>query len=419
MLLQITFCVLGVSVVFAAVFYPSELRGCSSYHALADRTVGRVYLNQCYYLHINDRFYSDREYTSERLDDYSFQKRHMWHYFANENHDTHVSDGLIALLTSEFYAKFKYPIINLQVTHSDYFTINTTSSNCLKLDIVRKTIFSDPECLLAPTIILTDQFNYQHGTFEENFLRNRMYKSSTGSVVPCKDTKDSAVVGSTKCFFFLDNLKSCTIASIQNVPQYRDFERFIIHKSFEVVQKICYNFLVHFTDCFMHLHNNPVHSFIIHLNPALFLKYSGSTYFVVDNTTEGFYIADVIRKRLDYVSNYQTGVSRLWEKHGLEGRLHLCEKEYPPKHKSVEIQRYNIKIESDEVASYENDNTTMPVFFNFTTKQEKTIYTKINASTIIIALACVSFVVFIVLVLVCLRNHPENNDDQDSLITNC
>ena len=324
-----------------------EMVPCVCQNCEKDKVVGLVVLGDCYYIHINDRF--SYAYTGVKQ--------------FKGGLDVDIADGLTAQLTSQFYSRFKYPVINYNVYDSKLFRTNATSTKtCLKLDIASGYIYDDKllkYCKEEPSIVQTDIYDLTTTPDTMDILRDYGLGVEPDS---CADMQDSAVIGNDTCFYFMNVNEFCTIASIQTAEEYDAFERFVLHKSMNVTKSICglssaAQSLMFYSSCVFSLHNNAYQTFVVHINPIFFKNEFIKTFFSLSRLDTGFYLVDIIRRRMEYFVSYDSAINAINNRYGLFERKHLCEKDLVYDKKKYSKER---KKSPKPIAST-TSTTTMPI----------------------------------------------------------
>ena len=324
-----------------------EMVPCVCQNCEKDKVVGLVVLGDCYYIHINDRF--SYAYTGVKQ--------------FKGGLDVDIADGLTAQLTSQFYSRFKYPVINYNVYDSKLFRTNATSTKtCLKLDIASGYIYDDKllkYCKEEPSIVQTDIYDLTTTPDTMDILRDYGLGVEPDS---CADMQDSAVIANDTCFYFMNVNEFCTIASIQTAEEYDAFERFVLHKSMNVTKSICglssaAQSLMFYSSCVFSLHNNAYQTFVVHINPIFFKNEFIKTFFSLSRLDTGFYLVDIIRRRMEYFVSYDSAINAINNRYGLFERKHLCEKDLVYDKKKYSKER---KKSPKPIAST-TSTTTMPI----------------------------------------------------------
>ena len=324
-----------------------EMVPCVCQNCEKDKVVGLVVLGDCYYIHINDRF--SYAYTGVKQ--------------FKGGLDVDIADGLTAQLTSQFYSRFKYPVINYNVYDSKLFRTNATSTKtCLKLDIASGYIYDDKllkYCKEEPSIVQTDIYDLTTTPDTMDILRDYGLGVEPDS---CADMQDSAVIANDTCFYFMNVNEFCTIASIQTAEEYDAFERFVLHKSMNVTKSICglssaAQSLMFYSSCVFSLHNNAYQTFVVHINPIFFKNEFIKTFFSLSRLDTGFYLVDIIRRRMEYFVSYDSAINAINNRYGLFERKHLCEKDLVYDKKKYSKER---KQSPKPIAST-TSTTTMPI----------------------------------------------------------
>ena len=324
-----------------------EMVPCVCQNCEKDKVVGLVVLGDCYYIHINDRF--SYAYTGVKQ--------------FKGGLDVDIADGLTAQLTSQFYSRFKYPVINYNVYDSKLFRTNATSTKtCLKLDIASGYIYDDKllkYCKEEPSIVQTDIYDLTTTPDTMDILRDYGLGVEPDS---CADMQDSAVIANDTCFYFMNVNEFCTIASIQTAEEYDAFERFVLHKSMNVTKSICglssaAQSLMFYSSCVFSLHNNAYQTFVVHINPIFFKNEFIKTFFSLSRLDTGFYLVDIVRRRMEYFVSYDSAINAINNRYGLFERKHLCEKDLVYDKKKYSKER---KKSPKPIAST-TSTTTMPI----------------------------------------------------------
>jgi len=349
-----------------------EMVPCVCQNCEKDRVVGLVVLGDCYYIHINDRF----SYAYTGVQQFT------------GGLDVDIADGLTAQLTSQFYSRFKYPVINYNFHESKLFPTNATSTKtCLKLDIASGYIYDDTLlklCKEEPSIVKTDIYDLTTTTDTMDILRDYGLGVETES---CADVQDSAVIGNNKCFYFMNVNEFCTIASIQTAEEYDAFERFVLHKSINVTKSICglssaAQSIMFYSTCVFSLHDNAYQTFVVHINPIFFKNEFIKTFFSLSRLDTGFYLVDIIRRRMEYFVSYDSAIDAINNRYGLFERKHLCEKDLVYDKKKYSKERK----QSPKPIATTTSTTTMPIQIKDTRVPSKNQ----NSSTVImIVLLCI------------------------------
>ena len=360
-----------------------EMVPCVCQNCEKDKVVGLVVLGDCYYIHINDRF--SYAYTGVKQ--------------FKGGLDVDIADGLTAQLTSQFYSRFKYPVINYNVYDSKLFRTNATSTKtCLKLDIASGYIYDDKllkYCKEEPSIVQTDIYDLTTTPDTMDILRDYGLGVEPDS---CADMQDSAVIANDTCFYFMNVNEFCTIASIQTAEEYDAFERFVLHKSMNVTKTICglssaAQSLMFYSSCVFSLHNNAYQTFVVHINPIFFKNEFIKTFFSLSRLDTGFYLVDIIRRRMEYFVSYDSAINAINNRYGLFERKHLCEKDLVYDKKKYSKER---KKSPKPIAST-TSTTTMPIQI----KDIRVPSKNQNSSTVImIVLLCIF--VFVAPIVACI-----------------
>jgi hypothetical protein len=266
----------------------------------SSNTVGFEYKGFCYYLNADDRLYSNNDNVDQ------FEMAHV-------GEDIDLADGLIALIGMEFYARFGHRAVNVQAAYSSRFfkKSKSTNSRCLKLIIPTNSLFDDTaQCTPEPSIIRTADYRY---------VVDVPTTESYGESSPCPHKEDETVVDA-RCLFFanVDDTETCTVAAIEDMATYLAFERLVIERSSNETSRTCGEW----GDCYMKSFNKAYQSFIIHL--SVYIPPRTKTRFIRIGEHPGYYLVDVIRKRLIRAKSYNRGIATLLNGYGSVDGKHLC-----------------------------------------------------------------------------------------------
>ena len=89
----------------------TDLMSCVCFNCDEKLTVGIMLNGNCFYIYINDRIFTNNNNVKQLND------------LMNPKLDRDSIDGIAALLSAEFYIKFRYPKINLNIRNSSFFKI--------------------------------------------------------------------------------------------------------------------------------------------------------------------------------------------------------------------------------------------------------------------------------------------------------
>lgn len=360
--------------------WQTDLMSCVCNNCDEKLTVGVMVSGFCFYIYINDRIYADNDNVEQITNELKP---------INSNQD--VLDGLVAWLSSDFYAKFRYPYINLNLQNSSFFTITGVKSGKTDpvLNIVNNTIIQSDKP--QPAIIKTRRFEliFSNNKIAKNalgfteFMKSKMNSSDilssehstiSRSYIPCNE-KEGALIGNSKCVYFANEDVSCTIFSIDDSNSYDDFENFIIRISNEKISEKCKG-RKRWGKCVLQQYANPYNQFILYLDPKLFKEYNFIPYFAVFGNKRGYYTVDVLRKRMQYFSSYENAVKAL-QHSDLKQRKHLCETGISMRWSHTSSNNMNTKNMNTQNSS---NITVLSTTILTTTHQSKDMSKKTNTS---------------------------------------
>ena len=284
-------------------------------------TIGRVFENHCYFIYLNDLFYFHGHGNQMKT-------RHI--------KDVDVADSLVAEITSELFVRFGVPVINLKLTKSNFFkrlAKNGTGRPCYKLNIQRGEIFDDYENNCPPelSIVRINKFLY--------YPQNALIKGNNNQMtVPCLHRKESVYIESLdKCYFFVDDTISCTIALLRNSYEYNILSTFLFEMAYkDFLKKTCRNKGVEYDKCVLSSFNNSFQVPLLVIDPKIITN--KWPYFIATSNKTGHYLMDIVRRRFLPLETYSLGRQILTDGlYKLQNPKHFCEERIseisPPKEK--------------------------------------------------------------------------------------
>ncbi len=140
----------------------------------------------------------------------------------------------------------------------------------------------------------------------------------------CPNTDDGVLLNDNEtCLYFVDETETCSIATIGDLITYESFQRLVVETTTGQTSKDCVG--QHLGPCFLRSFSKPYRLFVVYLDMNL-SRVPGTTYFQQIGNKAGYYLADVVRRRLFRLESYAAGIKLLKDGYMSVDTKHLCEK---------------------------------------------------------------------------------------------
>lgn len=296
----------------SSLSYPyNQLSPCLCEKCLKETTVGIIIEDDgCYYISMNDILYNNNTYVKQL----SHRAAKLDTFMARVLKDVNLADAIYSQLAAEAFRKFRVPLINFGLAESRYFQFaeshkvkrNDSEGRCLQLNTEKDFIVYEYE-QCSPEVSILKTWNFALLARDNRYGLHPRYENTSGefSFKKCGNIVNSALING-QCFFLSSETARCQIVEIAEVTSPKTFaliEQFVVGHFVYSSMERCKT-LENYTQCLL-TGTSPFKTFVIYIASKKIFKFGSTNYFAISDNRTGYYLGDVSKRRMTFLSAFQ------------------------------------------------------------------------------------------------------------------